>query len=125
MDAAERTKNDAAHVHAMHAVSAKEAGDDRFLAASRGASHYRQAAVPREQLWDVVEGAAADPSERVLAAEALKTGELDVDERKRLRVAAEHCAEPKVRIALEQLLDDEVEALAADDEKPRALTLGG
>ncbi len=120
---AERARNDASHVHAAHAVSAAAAGNDRFLASTHGASDYRQAAVPREQLWEVVEGAAAEPSARVLAAEALATTAMDRDERARLRVAAEHCAEPKVRVALEQLLDDD-DAVAAADEKVRPLTFG-
>ena len=122
MAAAERARNDPSHLHAAHAVSAAAAGNDRFLASTHGATDYRQAAVPRDQLWEVVEGAAADPSARVLAAEALSTTTLDADDRARLRIAAEHCAEPRVRVALEQLLDDEDPANPeAQREPPRLL----
>jgi hypothetical protein len=118
MAAAERTQNDASHLHAAHAVSAAAEGNDRFLASTHGATDYRQAAVPRDQLWEVVEGAAAEPSARVLAAEALATSALDADDRARLRIAAEHCAEPRVRIALEELLDED-DAPAEARELPR------
>jgi hypothetical protein len=107
MAAAELARDDPSHVHAAHAVSAAAVGNDRFLASTHGATDYRQAAVPRDQLWEVVEGAAAEPSARVLAAEALATSALDADDRARLRIAAEHCAEPRVRIALEDLLDED------------------
>ncbi len=106
MAAAASARTDASHVHAAHAASAAAHGSDRFLASVHGAGDYRKAAVNREQLWEVVEGPAADPSARVLAAEAL-ADTLNADDRARLRVAAEHCAEPRVRVALEELLDDE------------------
>ncbi len=122
MDAAARTRTDASHVHAAHAAEAATgAGAARFLAASHGAGDYRAAAVNREQLWEVVEGAAAEPSVRVLAAETLAMG-LEGDERARLRVAAEHCAEPKVRVALEELLEEAEPAPAATRELPRVPT---
>jgi hypothetical protein len=116
--AAARARTDASHVHAAHAASAATSGSSRFLASAHGAGDYRMPAVNRDQLWEVVEGAAAEPSARVLAAEALAT-QLDDDERARLRVAAEHCAEPRVRVALEELLDDTDDAAAVRLELPR------
>jgi hypothetical protein len=76
--------------------------------ASVGAGDYRQPAPSREQLWEVLEGGAADATARTAAAAALATS-LDADDRARLRVAAAQCAEPRLRVALE--------GLAADDDR--------
>lgn len=70
---------------------------------------YREPTVSREQLWELVEGSTADASTRVAAAEALALA-LPSSERARLRVAAEQCAEPRARIALEALIDDDGDA---------------
>ncbi len=75
-----------------------------LVRAAQGAGDYRRAAVSREQLWAVVEGPAIDSASRKAAAEALAHS-CDEGERARLRVAAEHCAEPMVRIALHQLAE--------------------
>jgi hypothetical protein len=73
--------------------------------AADGGSDYRQAAVSRDQLWALVEGPGVDTEARRAAAEALaKTS--DQDDRARLRVAAEHSAEPSVRVRLHELLED-------------------
>jgi hypothetical protein len=116
--AAAVAKNDTSHTFAAHAASA---GGERLALSARGAVDYRKPAVQREQLWEVVEGAAADPSARVMAAEAL-AAQPESGDLARLRVAAEHCAEPKVRVALEQLLDDDdaTEETAAEA-RPHAL----
>lgn len=66
---------------------------------------YRQAAVPDEQLWSIVEDASASPTERAGAALALRA-ELDGDGRTRLRIAAGACAEKKLRVALETMTKD-------------------
>ena len=62
--------------------------------------------VSHDALWSLVEGAAVDATTRAAAAEALvRTG--GEPERARLRVAAAHCADPRVRVVLEELADDE------------------
>jgi hypothetical protein len=82
---------------------------------AHGAGDYRAPALTREQLWRVVEGAEHDARGRTAAARALASSG-DGAERARLRVAAEHCAEPDVRAELEALAEaeaDEAEALRA------------
>ena len=91
--------------------------------AVQGATDYRQAAISREQLWELVEGEATEGEARLAAAGALATSG-DPGDRARLRVAAVHVADPQVRIALEELGDD-----AADERDaaiaPRTLVKGG
>jgi hypothetical protein len=73
-----------------------------------GAADYRAPTLTREQLWALVEGPEHDAATRTAAAKALaQTG--DHDERARLRVAAEHYAEPHSRVVLRELatVDDE------------------
>jgi hypothetical protein len=60
---------------------------------------YRTSAVPPEGLWRIVESPHADSEARTGAAIALASS-LDAEGRKRLREAAEACAEPRLRIAL-------------------------
>jgi hypothetical protein len=81
---------------------------------ARGSVDYRIANLSREQLWALVEGPEIEASARRAAAEALVRAS-DATERTRLRVAAERCAEPQVRIALEELVSDSepIEARAA------------
>ena len=81
-------------------------------------------ALTRDQLWTLVEGPEHDRETRTAAARALATTGSE-GERARLRIAAEHCAEPKVRVELlgiargatvaerELALDEEEQALAA------------
>lgn len=71
---------------------------------------YREATVPDEELWNIIEDAAASPTERAGAALALRN-ELDDTGRDRLRVAAGACAEKKLRVALESVAE------RADDEE--------
>jgi hypothetical protein len=91
--------------------------------AARGATDYREAAISREQLWELVEGEATEGEARLAAAGALATTG-DPQDRARLRVAAVHVADPRVRIALEELGDE-----SADDRDaaiaPRALVKDG
>jgi hypothetical protein len=76
-----------------------------------GGADYRVAALTRDELWALVEGPAIDAPTRTAAAEALvKTG--DGDERARLRVVAATCAQPAVRVALEELAEIEAEEAA-------------
>ena len=82
----------------MVASSSKEA----LARVAHGGADYRMAAMTREQLWALVEGPEIEASARKAAAVALATSN-DGSERARLRVAAEHCAEPQVRVALEEI----------------------
>ena len=79
---------------------------DRLACVSLGGGDYRQAALTREQLWELVEGPMTDAATRTAAAGAIATSS-DESERIRLRVAAVHCAQPLVRVALERLSDVE------------------
>lgn len=75
-----------------------------WMAHARGlredAATYREAKLPDEQLWSIVEDASASATERAGAALALRS-DLNDTGRKRLRVAAEACAEKRLRVALE------------------------
>ena len=61
---------------------------------------YRTPAVPPEELWRIVEDTAAPATARAGAAAALRH-DLDYDGRVRLRAAADACAAPRLRVALE------------------------
>lgn len=78
--------------------------------ASAGGTDYRMPAVSRDALWSLVEGSGVSGRARTAAAEVLAqtSGE---SERARMRVAAERCADPKVRVALEELASEEPEAI--------------
>jgi len=111
-----------------------DAQSSLLAAASRGAlariadgagDDYRAAAVSREELWSAIESPATEVATRAAAAKALARTAGD-DERARLRVAAERCAEPAVRIALHAIADgQDVEAeTERTPPKKRALTTG-
>jgi hypothetical protein len=78
---------------------------DDLARVAHGAADYRMATLTREQLWALVEGPEVEASARKAAAEALVSSAAPGDgrERARLRVAADHCAEPNVRVALAEL----------------------
>lgn len=99
-------RTDGAHLLARSAVAGS------LGRAARGATDYRQPSVSREQLWELVEGEATDRQARLAAAEAL-AGASGADDRARLRIAAAQVADPKVRVMLEDLADDEHQAAAA------------
>jgi len=85
---------------------------------------FRDAALPDEQLWRVVEDPSAAPTARAGAAVALR-GRLDDHSKARLRVVADACAGPKLRVALEAVagdlaLEESLEAL--EDPSERRLT---
>ena len=82
--------------------------------AAEGGGDYRQQAVSREQLWAVLEGPAIDSVSRRAAAEALARSQ-DPAERARLRVAAEQCAEPSVRLRMHELIEADADAHEIDD----------
>ena len=66
---------------------------------AHGATPYRHAALTREQLWALVEGPTTDRAARTAAATVLAETMDDAD-RARMRLAAVHCAEPRLRIAI-------------------------
>jgi hypothetical protein len=67
---------------------------------------YRTTALPEDQLWRIVEDPSAPASERTAAAGALRL-ELDDSGRQRLRVAAGASASKELRVALEELAEDD------------------
>jgi hypothetical protein len=105
-----------------HAVRMRSEGADRLMqsthgtseasaklaSSSRGGLDYRQPAIAREQLWQLVEGPVSDANARRVAAEALAP-DMSREERERLRVVVEKCAEPKARVALQRVLEHEEE----------------
>jgi hypothetical protein len=72
---------------------------------ARGGVDYRTPSVSREVLWTLVEGAGVQPEARSAAAQVLATA-IDPSERERFRVVAEQCADPKMRVALEELAEE-------------------
>lgn len=85
---------------------------------------YRETPLTRDQLFEVLENAAAPAEHRLGAALSLSaTGDTKVSAR--IRVAAEACANPQVRIALAKVADggiDEgaIDEAIAEDEAARA-----
>jgi hypothetical protein len=67
---------------------------------SDGAASFRTAAIPPEVLWSVVEDSTAPPTARVGAAVALRR-RFDDAARHRLRVVADACVAPELRLAFE------------------------
>ena len=88
----------------------RSAKQDAIERAAGGASSYREAAPTREKLWELLESPAIDANGRKAAATALSRQSND-SEKVRLRVAAEHCAEPSVRARIYELLEDDEEPL--------------
>jgi hypothetical protein len=99
--------------HAMAAQLVSASSQEQLTRVASGGADYRAASLSREALWALIEGPAVDASARRAAAEALAKTSDGVD-RARLRVAAEHCADPKVRVALEQLAEGADDAESAE-----------
>jgi hypothetical protein len=87
--------------------------DDLRALAVRGA-HYRERAFERTDLLAVAENPNLPPERRVGAALALSE-HADDGERRRLRIAAEGCAHPRLRFALERAAEGEVELAALEE----------
>jgi hypothetical protein len=66
-----------------------------------GSASFRVTAMPAHVLLAVVEDETAAPDARAGAAVALRHASLDLASRDRMRIAAEACAEPNLRVALE------------------------
>jgi hypothetical protein len=90
----------------------------KLASAAVGGGDYRQAAVTHEQLWELVEGPTADATSRAVAARALASEGKD-EARARVRVAADRCADPGVRVALARIAADEED----DEEEVEGLAL--
>jgi hypothetical protein len=88
---------------------------ERVADSLRGGGDYRMPSVSREDLWALVEGSAVDAATRTAAAEVLAHG-VDPGGRERLRVAASQCADPRVRVALEELAAEPEEGDAVEEE---------
>jgi hypothetical protein len=115
--AIDRVKEGRAAV-AAQMVSTAHAED--LASAAGGGANYRGAALTRDQIWALVEGPEIDSTARRSAAEALaKTS--DEADRARLHVAAERCAAPEVRVAIERLAEEEVEHTSGTERRARAL----
>jgi hypothetical protein len=83
---------------------------------------FRQAPLRSEDLWSVLESPAAGATARAGAA-AVLAKEASPDDRARFRIAADVCAEPKLRVVLEKAADgaDVIEALdSVEEEESRA-----
>jgi hypothetical protein len=94
--------------------------DGELARIAEGAVDYRAPALTREQLWSVVEGSAHAAPARIAAAKALATLR-DPGESARLRVVADHCAEPGVRVELRELVyqtEEEEEGVASTRKTP-------
>ncbi len=90
--------------HAMAAQLVSSSTKDELARVASGGADYRAASLSREALWLLIEGPTVDSDARRAAAEALVKAS-DPSERARLRVAAEHCADPRVRVALAELAE--------------------
>ena len=88
----------------MAAQLVASATAEHLTRVAAGGADYRAASLSREDLWALIEGPAVDAASRQAAAQALARTN-DDSERVRLRVAAEHCADPSVRVALERLAE--------------------
>jgi hypothetical protein len=105
--------------HAVAAQLVSSSSQEQLTRVASGGADYRGASLSREALWALIEGPAVDADARRAAAEALaKTS--DGAERARLRVAAEHCADPRVRVALVELADGAEDALGASEKSAAA-----
>ena len=91
---------------AMAAQLVASATAEQLTRVASGGADYRAASLSREALWGLIEGPTVDGGSRTAAAAALAKSS-DAGDRTRLRVAAERCADPKVRLALEELAEEE------------------
>jgi hypothetical protein len=86
------------------------------LRAMANQATYREADATPETLWRLLDDSGAPPATRAGAALALSAA-LDESSRARLRVSADACAEPKLRVALTRVAEG-----ASDAELEEALT---
>jgi hypothetical protein len=67
--------------------------------AAHGLGSFRAPGATRDELWELVEAPGTAASSRAAAAEALAVG-ADAGDHARMRIAAEHCADPVARAVL-------------------------
>ncbi len=77
-----------------------------------GERGFRGAAVPDDELYEILQDPAAPLGRRVGAALVLRRR--DGDARARIRVAAETSVEPRIRVALEAAADDDIDEQAIE-----------
>jgi hypothetical protein len=77
-----------------------------LVRASEGTVPFRSPAIPHDALWEIIEDASAPVLARAAAAIVLRD-QLSDEGRARLRVTAEACAAPKLRVALETVATDD------------------
>jgi hypothetical protein len=90
----------------------------RHLASLEDHDGYREAALPRDELWRIVEDPSAPEAARLGAALVLRRIDGASPASPMLRVAADAVASPKLRVALETAADPEID----DEELERKLT---
>jgi hypothetical protein len=84
--------------------------------AAEGLGSFRAPGVTRDELWELVEAPGTDAASRAAAAEALAAS-AGASDRRRMRVAAQRCAEPRARAVLARIAAAE-EDEAEDDQSP-------
>ncbi len=99
---------------------------DELRSSVEGAHGHRQRATPRDHFWEALDDPSHDPAERAAAALALKQT-LERRERQRIRILANSTASPKLRIVLDEVLEQEhddhaaLEALESLSKRKQAL----
>lgn len=111
-DIERRNDDTPAHVHGLDRGERSATEWVRRLRGVGAGAHagHRDAPVPPDELWRVVESPAATPCARASAAAALASGLTDEGKR-RLRIAADETARPRLRVALTSAIDDDDDAL--------------
>jgi hypothetical protein len=104
---------------------AEAVGTAPLARAAQGVSSFRAPGVSREELWELVEAPGTRGDARAAAAEALALG-AGFEDRSRMRIAAERCADPSTRAVLERVAagrEDEEEDDGAVVRRVRRLDL--
>lgn len=81
-------------------------------ALARGAGGYREATLDRDELAAVVEDGGASAERRIAAAAALASDDAG---KKRVRIAAEACADEALRAAIEEAAEEEIAAARIEE----------
>lgn len=105
-----------AHEEAGHGLQrfAEAASSGALARAAHGQGDYRARGTSRDDLMALIESPATAPAARVAAAEALAQAS-DGAELRRIRVAAERCADPAAREALRKVAAASREAAAEEE----------
>ena len=92
---------------------AEAVGTAPLARAAQGLGSFRAPGVTRDELWELIEAPSTAAASRAAAAQALAAG-ADTGDRTRMRIAAQHCAEPAARAIMERVGADEAE----EEEEP-------